>query len=83
MNKDILKRELDDLKINSDLYSLNGDLLPDRVILNNSYSDWEVFYLDERGLRNDVKHFNTEEEACHYILELFKDDKQVEEDYLR
>jgi hypothetical protein len=53
MNKSELKEKLDLLGINENLYSLSGALLPDRVILYNSYDEWLVFYFDERGNRND------------------------------
>ena len=78
MNKHELIEKLDELKIKPTLYSLNGDLLPDRIILYNSYSDWIVFYLDERGNRRDEKIFHSESEACRYIYEDFKDLKRFD-----
>ena len=72
MNKKELKEKLDSLGINENFYSLVGDLLPDRVILYNSYNDWLVFYFDERGNRNDEQTFNSENEACQYIYNCFK-----------
>lgn len=78
MNKLELKGELDLLNVDSNSYSLNGVLNPDSIILYNSYDTWQVFYLDERGGRDDEKLFQSEEEACKYILKLFKDSKAIE-----
>ena len=42
-----LKIELDSLGVNPNLYSLNGDLKSDRVILTNPFDKvWKIFYLD-------------------------------------
>ena len=63
MNKIILKEELDKLNVPAFYYSLNGELLPDRIILSTE-DNWNVFYLDERGNRHQEKIFNSEKEAC-------------------
>ena len=78
MNKNDLIKKLEELKIKPTQYSLNGDLLPDRVVLCNSYNDWIVFYLDERGKRRDEKIFHSEKEACEYIYKDFKDLKRFD-----
>jgi hypothetical protein len=72
MNKQELKENLDNLAVSKKFYSLNGNLLPDRVILYNSYDKWLVFYFDERGNRNEEQIFNSENEACQYIYNYFK-----------
>jgi len=72
MNKQKLEEKLDNLAVNKNFYSLNGNLLPDRVILYNSYDKWLVFYFDERGNRNEEQIFNSENEACQYIYNYFK-----------
>ena len=72
MNKSELKEKLDLLGINENFYSLSGALLPDRVILYNSYDEWLVLYFDERGNRNDEQTFSSENEACQYIYNKFK-----------
>src|SRR5258708_359881 len=71
MNKAELIKKLDDLNVPGSFYDLNGNLDPDRIILYNSYNDWIVFYLDERGNRHDQKVFNSEEKALNYIFERF------------
>jgi len=72
MNKQKLEEKLDNLAVNKNFYSLNGNLLPDRVILYNSYDKWFVFYFDEIGNRNEEQIFNFENEACQYIYNYFK-----------
>lgn len=83
MNKSDLRNKLDLLGIDTNAYSLDGELLPDRIVLYNSYEDWEVFYLDERGKKNDKMIFHSEGQACEYIFEIFKESKQIEEKYLK
>jgi hypothetical protein len=82
MNKQKLKRELERLNVDKRLYSLDGELKPDAIIMYNSYNQWEVFYLDERGGRNDKKIFDSEEKACNYVYKLFKESKEMEDKYL-
>jgi hypothetical protein len=78
MNKKSLKKSLDNLKVNPAFYSLEGELLPDRLILNKNYIIWEVFYFDERGNINNLKKFTEEEEACLYIYDYFKKHKVMD-----
>lgn len=78
MDREVLKLELDLLSVNPAQYSLNGEFKPDSIILFHKYNVWEVFYLDERGGRNDERSFTSEGEACKYIYRIFKDAKEVE-----
>lgn len=78
MNKLELITELNLLNIDSNTYSLDGDLIPDSIVLYNSYQNWEVFYLDERGGRSDMKKFSSEDQACNYMLRILKEAKEVE-----
>jgi len=78
MNRVELKDRLDLLGIASNRYSLTGELKADTVNLYENYNKWEVFYLDERGRRNDERVFSSEGEACNYIYELFVDAKNIE-----
>ena len=79
MDKIELKKKLDLLGVHSCSYSLEGELVPDNIILYNSYHNWKVFYFDERGGRNDEKVFTSEKEACEYIYSLFKESKEIED----
>ena len=83
MNKNELKTKLNLLVVDPQAYSLEGELIPDSIVLFNSYHDWVVFYLDERGGRNDEKVFASENEACTYIYNLFKESKKIEKKYLK
>lgn len=66
-----LKHELDLLGVNPSRYSLTGELKADSIIVVDNYGKWEVFYLDERGGRNNYVYFKSEEDACLYVYELF------------
>jgi len=83
MDKMELKNKLNLLGVSSHEYSLDGELVADNIILYNSYHKWEVFYLDERGGRNDEKVFDSENEACEHIYKLFKESKEIEDKYLK
>lgn len=76
-----LENKLKELEISSQEYSLNGDLIFDSINLFENYSTWEVFYLDEKGNRNDEKKFESESEACKYIYKLFNDAKKIKEKF--
>ena len=81
MNRNELKYKLDKLNVFTGFYSLEGDLLPDRIVLFHNYYIWEVFYFDERGNRDNEKVFSSENEACEYIYEHFKQQKAIEKKY--
>lgn len=83
MNRTDLRDKLNSLRVKPELYSLEGELLPDRIILYNSYNTWEVFYLGERGERSDMKLFSSEDEACEYIYVLFKEAKEIEDRFFK
>lgn len=72
MNRAELKRRLDELQVNPRFYSLEGEMLPDRMVLYHSYDKWIVFYFSERGNRENERIFSSEEEACSYLYELFE-----------
>lgn len=80
MNVLELKEELDSLGVKENQYALKGDLNPDSIVLYHSYDEWQVFYLDERGGRNDERIFKSENEACLYIYQLFVESKRIEKD---
>ncbi len=77
MNSIELKEQLDLLGVNEVRYSLNGELNIDSIILFNIYNEWQVFYLDERGGRNDKRVFQTEKEARLFVLNLFIEAKKT------
>ncbi len=73
MKKQELERQLAELGVRAGFYSLNGELLPDRVVLYQNYNRWEVFYFDEKGNREDFHSFDNETDACDYIYRYFAD----------
>jgi hypothetical protein len=72
-----LKLKLVKLNVFTGFYSLDGELLPDRIVLFHNYCIWEVFYFDERGNRDNAKTFSSENEACEYIYKHFKKQKAI------
>lgn len=70
MNKEDLRVALLSIGENPAFYSLSGELIGDAIILFENYHKWEVFYMDERGGRNDKKEFASEDKACQYIYKM-------------
>lgn len=71
MNKIELKQALDEERIDSHYYSLNGlseEIYDNRVILENENSKWLVYYF-EHGEKWDVSVFDTEDEACKFLFQ--------------
>lgn len=65
-----LRRRLEDAHVPPETYSLTGGL-PDRALCIEQLGDkWRVYY-SERGLRSDVRAFETEADATHYFWETF------------
>jgi len=81
MNREELKLELKALGVTDKEYNLAGNLISDSIILYNSYDEWQVFYFDERGVRNNEKIFGSECEACWYIFKLFREAKAIEKKF--
>ncbi|MGV0829353.1 hypothetical protein F0358_05040 [Empedobacter brevis] len=81
MNIKDLKNRLLILHIPENEYSLDGSLKPDSIILYKNYRKWEVFYLDERGTKNNERNFDSESDACLYIYKLFVDSKKIKQKF--
>ncbi len=81
MTREELNNELKRLGIPSGYYSLYGSLTSDSLIIHHSYHEWQVFYLDERGGRKELKTFRTECEACEYLYERLKRLKETNDTY--
>lgn len=78
MKRAELKRSLDEMGVNPGFYSLDGELLPDRIVLYPNYDIWEVFYFDERGNRDRQRMFASESDACQYIYDFFKKKERLD-----
>lgn len=74
MNVKYLVKKLDEMGVPKRYYSINGDLLSDTYILNQTYGKWEYFYFDERGNKNDYKTFDNESDACIHLLGILENE---------
>jgi len=77
MNIRGLQTKLNELGIPQRDYSINGDVAPDTYVLNKVYTNWECFYVDERGGQNILKEFDTENEACVFFYNLLKNEMKL------
>ncbi|WP_226681963.1 hypothetical protein [Sutcliffiella horikoshii] len=68
MKKQELEKTLINANVPNDLYNLNGGLPNEAFCLNRNQNLWEVYY-SERGVKSQLKKFNTEEEACDYFYQ--------------
>ena len=76
MNRIELREVLTAEGIRSDAYSLEGGLYEDRLCIDEQYGAWVVYYV-ERGKRWNERRFDTEDEACRYLLELLRQDRSA------
>ncbi len=70
MNKKELRKLLEKLDLYDGWVSLDGELVPDKIVLDQINTQWVVFYFDERGNKNDEMLYSSEDEACESILNL-------------
>ncbi|MGK7947789.1 MAG: hypothetical protein AB4368_03010 [Xenococcaceae cyanobacterium] len=73
MNKNELKRKLEQKNVRGDSYSLEGGFPNEAYCLNNNGALWEVYY-SERGQKTELETFNEESEACDYFYNLLIED---------
>ncbi|MBT2680552.1 hypothetical protein J7E38_16200 [Bacillus sp. ISL-35] len=66
MKKEKLNESLINANVPKDLYNLNGGLPNEAFCLNKEGEIWEVYY-SERGVKSQLKHFHSEDEACNYL----------------
>ncbi|MBX3289415.1 MAG: hypothetical protein KF855_08725 [Acidobacteria bacterium] len=74
MNRQELRKKLDELGVDRAHYSLDGDRSVVGIVLYDSYGTWTIFDVDERGNSNGETTFTSEEEACHYIYKIFEEE---------
>jgi hypothetical protein len=67
VNRGELRRRADDEGIRPSAYSLEGGLPPEQYVLSLEEGGWCVYY-SERGERTGEAWFDTEDEACSYLL---------------
>jgi hypothetical protein len=73
MNKKELLQVLSRENIREDAFDLNGGHLDETYTLAEASGHWFVYY-SERGLESGRKEFDTEAEACEYLLNKLRDD---------
>ncbi|MDO4729394.1 MAG: hypothetical protein Q4B43_10390 [Bacteroidota bacterium] len=81
MNINELINKLEKKNISKDLYSLDGYLKSDALILREQSLCWEVFYFDEKGNEQDNKIFETESEACEYLYRVLIENMNIKVKY--
>lgn len=71
MNKQELEHKLNDERIPTHMYKLDGGFPNEAFCLQKIGAKWEVYY-SERGQKTGLKIFNSEAVACKYIYDLIK-----------
>jgi hypothetical protein len=69
MNRDRLKRILDEQGFNPSAYSLFGGHPSEKYVLDDRRSEWVVYY-SERGLESGLTAFPSEDLACRHLADL-------------
>ncbi len=70
MNTQQLEEVLLRNKVPKELYSLKGGL-PSEAYCMKKNDKWEVYY-SERGIKQNIGKFETEDDACNCLLEEIK-----------
>jgi hypothetical protein len=68
MNREGLKRRLEEEGVSPSSYDLRGGLPSEAYCLEECSNAWAVYY-SERGSRVRERLFGTEDAACAYLLE--------------
>ena len=82
MKRKELQKKLDELNIPEFWYSLDGEVLPNRSILQKGGGQkgyWVTYGIDERGSKSDFREFYYEDEACEHFYQMMKKGKEREE----
>ena len=69
MTKMELSEKLIEKSIRKDSYYLEGGLPNEAYCLNKNRNIWEVYY-SERGIKNGLKVFDNESDACKFLYSL-------------
>lgn len=77
MNKLELEARLKAEGIRQNLYSLDGTVADECMILEQQASTWVVYY-SERGQQTGRMDFATEDAACQHLLNLILRDKKYQ-----
>jgi len=70
MNREELKKTLEELGIPKGAVSLTGEARPDCISLKALRNNvWQVFYTELNGFQSVSDLFDTEEDACKHLLQ--------------
>jgi hypothetical protein len=72
VKKSELKGKLIEQGFPSNMYSLDGGLPNEAYCLVEEKRFWEVYY-SERGVKSNLRRFETEEQACDTFYELIRE----------
>ena len=77
MDREQLRKKLNDVGVPSSYYNLYGDPSPDDCYTINRRSDntWEIYY-SERGQKLNMRIFTEESDALEYLFECLKPDER-------
>lgn len=67
LNLESLRDALEAAGIPADAYCLSGGLPNEQMCIEQRDDRWRVYY-SERGLRSGLREFDSEAEACAYLL---------------
>ncbi len=76
MNRDELEIILRERGVSSLAYCLGGGLPNEKYTLDQAGAKWPVYY-SERGQRSGERVFDSEDEACRYLLQLLTKDSST------
>lgn len=76
MNKDELCSTLINIGISRSYYSLEGGLPNEKLCLDYESGKWIVYY-SERGIRTGIQYFDSEDDACNYLLHAIEESASV------
>lgn len=71
MNVIELEKELNQMEVSDNLYSIMIGGLPNEKLCIVKEDKWQVYY-SERGRKSGLKIFETESEACEFFLRKMK-----------
>jgi len=79
MNRQELQIRLEELNVPKLWYSLDGEAMPNKTILQKGGGTkgyWVIYDIDERGIKSNFKEFYYEDEACECFYQMMKKDKE-------
>jgi hypothetical protein len=76
MNRTELETTLLARNVSPLAYCLSGGLPNEKYTLDQAGEKWSVYY-SERGQRSGERIFDSEDEACRYLLQLLTNDSTI------